>query len=130
MLRMDGPWRITVIGKDAAFDQRAVIRASYGTSVLSGRVGEFLDVREDEWELELEHSWDGRWWPNVRVRPGPVQSLGSGARTREIRSKDADWTGGHPDHPNFVLRLDSLETTAPRAGSPRVLRPRRRGVRR
>ncbi|AUY48090.1 hypothetical protein [Streptomyces sp. CB01881] len=110
MLRMDGPWRITVIGKDAAFEQRAVVRASYGTSILAGRVGESLDVREDdEWELELEHSWDGRWWPNVRVLPGPVQSLGSGARTRVIRSKDADWTGGHPEHPNFVLRLVSLE---------------------
>ncbi|MFF2046149.1 hypothetical protein ACFVVX_37570 [Kitasatospora sp. NPDC058170] len=108
MLRMNGPWRITVIGKDAVFDQRAVVRASYGTTVLAGRVGEFLDVREDEWELELEHSWNGRWCPNIRVRLGPVESLGSGERTQVIRSKDADWTGGHPEHPNFVLRLYSL----------------------
>ncbi|MBP0451619.1 hypothetical protein J5Y04_19005 [Kitasatospora sp. RG8] len=117
MLRMDGPWRITVIGKDAAFEQRAVVRASYGTSILAGRVGESLEVREDEWELELEHSWDGRWWPNVRVLPGPVQSLGSGARARVIRSKDADWTGGHPEHPNFVLQLVSLAAVDSRAGA-------------
>ncbi|MFI9330442.1 hypothetical protein ACIGZJ_23205 [Kitasatospora sp. NPDC052868] len=108
VLRMSGPWRITVIGKDAVFDQRAVVRASYGTAVLAGRVGEFLDVREDEWELELEHSWNGRWCPNIRMRLGPVECLGSGERTQVIRSKDADWTGGDPEHPNLVLRLYSL----------------------
>ncbi|MFJ6135643.1 hypothetical protein [Kitasatospora sp. NPDC092286] len=110
MLRMNGPWRVTVIGKDADYDQRVVIRSPYGTNVLAGRVGAWFDVRDDEWTLALEHSWGAGWRPNVRVIPGPVSAGEGGLRSRIVRSKDVDWPGGDPTERNFVLRLDALES--------------------
>ncbi|MET9403623.1 hypothetical protein [Kitasatospora sp. NPDC002965] len=108
MLRMNGPLRITVLDKDAAFEQRAVVRTPYGTSVLEGRTGASLDVRAEEWELELEHCVPGVGWrPNVRVLPGPWQTSRSGLRSRILRSKDCDWPNGDPAERNFVLRLSS-----------------------
>ncbi|MFE2725397.1 hypothetical protein [Kitasatospora sp. NPDC059327] len=114
MLRMDGAWRITVIGKDAAFDQRVVVRTPYGAAVLPGRVGASLDVPAQEWELHLEHHAPGLGWrPNVRVLPGPLQESDGGLRTRVVRSKDVDWAGGDPTERNFTLRLVRLEAAAP-----------------
>ncbi|MEV4615635.1 hypothetical protein AB0K43_24035 [Kitasatospora sp. NPDC049258] len=116
MMRIDGPWRITVVGKDADFEQRAVVRTAYGTHVLAGRVGEFLDVREDSWELILEHHYPGlSWRPDFRVVPGPVSSHG-GRLSRVVQAKDVLW----PQHPhdtsvrNFVIRLEALGAEAPR----------------
>ncbi|MER8184871.1 hypothetical protein [Kitasatospora sp. NPDC094015] len=116
MLRFDGPWRITVVGKDADFEQRAVVRTPYGSQVVAGRVGEFLDVREDSWELVLEHLYPGLGWrPDVKVVPGPLSSHG-GRRSRVVHAKDVRW----PQHPhdtsvrNFVVRLEALGTEAPR----------------
>ncbi|MFJ9951199.1 hypothetical protein ACIQTO_25355, partial [Kitasatospora sp. NPDC091207] len=115
MLRMDGAWRITVIGKDAAFDQRVVVRTPYGAAVLPGRVGASLEVPAQEWELHLEHHAPGLGWrPNVRVLPGPLQESDGGLRTRVVRSKDVDWAGGDPTERNFTLRLVCLEAGAPR----------------
>ncbi|MGV9263216.1 hypothetical protein ACWDRR_00970 [Kitasatospora sp. NPDC003701] len=114
MLRMDGAWRITVIGKDAAFDQRVVVRTPYGAVVLPGRVGATLDVPAQEWELHLEHHAPGLGWrPNVRVLPGPLQESDGGLRTRVVRSKDVDWADGDPTERNFTLRLVRLEARAP-----------------
>ncbi|MFC9328466.1 hypothetical protein [Kitasatospora sp. NPDC057015] len=111
---MSGAWRITVIGKDADFDQRAVVRTPYGTWVLPGRVGAHLDVPAQEWELTLEHRAPGRGWqPNVRVLPGPLQDSG-GHRSRIVRSKDVDWAGGDPAERNFTLQLACLDARAPR----------------
>ncbi|MFF1908161.1 hypothetical protein [Kitasatospora sp. NPDC058218] len=111
---MDGAWRITVIGKDAAFDQRVVVRTPYGAAVLPGRVGASLDVPAQEWELHLEHHAPGLGWrPNVRVLPGPLQESDGGLRTRVVRSKDVDWADGDPAERNFTLRLVCLEAGAP-----------------
>ncbi|MGW3045910.1 hypothetical protein ACWC9T_39250 [Kitasatospora sp. NPDC001159] len=107
---VDGAWRITVVGKDADFDQRAVVRTPYGTLVLAGVVGESLVVNADAWELRLEHLWPGRGWrPDAEVVPGPVTTAG-GRRTREVRATDCHWPG-HPRSGvprNLVLRLDAL----------------------
>ncbi|MFD9597784.1 hypothetical protein ACFWA9_34215 [Kitasatospora sp. NPDC059973] len=114
MLRMDGAWRITVIGKDAAFDQRAVVRTPYGAVVLPGRVGASLEVPAQEWELHLEHHAPGLGWrPNVRVLPGPWQASDGGLRSRVVRSKDVDWVDGDPTERNFTLRLVCLDAAAP-----------------
>ncbi len=115
MLRMNGPLRITVLDKDAYFEQRAVVRTPYGTQVLEGRIGASLDVRADEWELELQHCVPGVGWrPNVRVLPYPWQTSG-GLRSRIVRSKDCDWPQGDPTERNFVLRLSASVAERPLA---------------
>ncbi|WP_406114862.1 hypothetical protein [Kitasatospora purpeofusca] len=115
MLRMNGPLRITVLDKDAYYEQRAVVRTPYGTFVLEGRAGASLDVQAEEWELELQHCVPGVGWrPNVRVLPYPWQTSG-GLRSRIVRSKDCDWLHGDPTERNFVLRLSA--TVAERPGA-------------
>ncbi|MEV7598024.1 hypothetical protein AB0O91_11665 [Kitasatospora sp. NPDC089797] len=113
---VDGAWRITVVGKDADFDQRVVVRTPYGVQVLAGVAGESLVVDADTWELRPEHLWPGRGWrPDVEVVPGPVTVVG-GRRTREVRARDCYWAE-HPrsDAPrNLVLRLAALGAEAPR----------------
>ncbi|MEV0187919.1 hypothetical protein AB0I39_05205 [Kitasatospora purpeofusca] len=112
---MNGPLRITVLDKDAYYEQRAVVRTPYGTFVLEGRAGASLDVRAEEWELELQHCVPGVGWrPNVRVLPYPWQTSG-GLRSRIVRSKDCDWPNGDPTERNFVLRLSA--TVAERPGA-------------
>ncbi|MFC5666669.1 hypothetical protein ACFP3U_27345 [Kitasatospora misakiensis] len=116
MLRMNGPLRITVLDKDAYFEQRAVVRTPYGTLVLEGRIGASLDVRADEWELELQHCVPGVGWrPNVRVLPYPWQTTGDGLRSRIVRSKDCDWPQGDPTERNFILRLSATVAERPLA---------------
>ncbi|MFE7191651.1 hypothetical protein [Kitasatospora sp. NPDC057541] len=114
MLRMNGPLRITVLDKDAYYEQRAVVRTPYGTYVLEGRIGASLDVRADEWELELQHCVPGVGWrPNVRVLPFPWQTSSGGLRSRIVRSKDCDWPNGDPTERNFILRLSATVAERP-----------------
>ncbi|MFG2844472.1 hypothetical protein ACGF12_15065 [Kitasatospora sp. NPDC048296] len=108
---VDGSWRITVSGKDADFDQRAVVVTPYGTLVLPGRVGESLVVDADTWELRLEHRRPGGGWqPDAQVVSGPVITIG-GRRSREVRARDCHWPGipGDDLPCNLVLRLDGLD---------------------
>lgn len=80
---VDGAWRITVVGKDADFDQRAVVRTPYGTLVLAGVVGESLVVNADTWQLCLEYLWPGRGWrPDAEVTPGARYHHGRAAQPR------------------------------------------------
>ncbi|MFE2108061.1 hypothetical protein ACFXAF_19655 [Kitasatospora sp. NPDC059463] len=123
MLRMNGPLRITVLDKDAYYEQRVVVHTPYGTFVLEGRIGASLDVRAEEWELELQHCVPGVGWrPNVRVLPYPWQTSRSGARSRIVRSKDCDWPNGDPTERNLILRLSGTvtdrtgESASPAAG--------------
>ncbi|MEU9074144.1 hypothetical protein [Kitasatospora sp. NPDC048538] len=113
MLRLHGAWRITVVGKNADFDQRAVVRGPHGARVLPGRVGASLDVDEDSWALTLEHHlWARSWQPNLRTTPGPVTER-DGVRSRLLVSNDCHWPGKPLDYVNFVLRLDQLPAAAP-----------------
>ncbi|MFB7905928.1 hypothetical protein ACFC1T_05835 [Kitasatospora sp. NPDC056076] len=121
---VDGAWRITVVGKDADFEQRAVVRTPYGVLVLAGAVGESLVVDADTWELRLEHLWPGRGWrPDVEVVPGPVTGTG-GRRSREVRATDCYWPGQpRPVLPhNLVLRLDAFGAEEPVARPVRTVR--------
>ncbi|MFF2546802.1 hypothetical protein ACFVUY_30175 [Kitasatospora sp. NPDC058063] len=112
MLRFHGAWRITVVGRSADFDQRAVVRGAYGLRVLAGRVGAAIEVDEESWTLSLEHHLRGRsWQPNLRTTPGPVTEHG-GLRSQLLTSNDCHWPGKPLDYVNFVLRLDQAVTPA------------------
>ncbi|MFJ9457861.1 hypothetical protein ACIRST_22605 [Kitasatospora sp. NPDC101447] len=115
MLRYHGAWRITVIGRNADFDQRAVVRGPHGSRVLAGRVGAALQVDGESWTLSLEHhSWERGWRPNLRTTPGPVTER-DGVRSQLLISNDCHWPGKPLDYVNFVLRLD--QPLGPAAGS-------------
>ncbi|SOB78761.1 hypothetical protein [Streptomyces sp. 1331.2] len=106
MLRFHGAWRITVVGRSADFDQRAVVRSPYGARVLPGREGAVLDVDEESWTLSLEHHlWGRSWQPNLRTTPGPLTER-DGVRSQLLTSNDCHWPGKPLDYVNFVLRLD------------------------
>ncbi|WP_030242685.1 hypothetical protein [Streptomyces sp. NRRL S-350] len=126
MLRFHGAWRITVVGRSADFDQRAVVRGPYGSRVLPGRVGAVLEVDEESWTLSLEHHlWGRSWQPNLRTTPGPVTER-DGVRSQLLTSNDCHWPGKPLDYVNFVLRLDQV--LAPAAGRAGVRAAVRAGV--
>ncbi|GAB7188827.1 hypothetical protein ATKI12_8942 [Kitasatospora sp. Ki12] len=113
MLRYHGAWRITVVGRSADFDQRAVVRGPYGSRVLAGRVGAALEIDEESWTLSLEHHlWGRSWQPNLRTTPGPVTER-DGIRSQLLTSNDCHWPGKPLDYVNFVLRLDQALAPAP-----------------
>ncbi|MFG2915942.1 hypothetical protein ACGF0D_24030 [Kitasatospora sp. NPDC048298] len=117
MLRFHGAWRITVVGRSADFDQRAVVRGTHGLRVLPGRVGATIQMDEDSWTLSLEHHQRGRGWqPNLRTTPGPVTEHG-GLRSQLLTSNDRHWPGKPLDYVNFVLRLDQGAAPARAAGA-------------
>ncbi|MFJ7907359.1 hypothetical protein [Kitasatospora sp. NPDC096204] len=118
MLRFHGAWRITVVGRSADFDQRAVVRGAHGLRVLPGRVGATIQMDEDSWTLSLEHHLRGRGWqPNLRTTPGPVTEHG-GLRSQLLTSNDRHWPGKPLDYVNFVLRLDQGAARAALRSSP------------
>ncbi|MEE1781762.1 hypothetical protein PUR71_02270 [Streptomyces sp. SP17BM10] len=117
MLTFHGAWRITVLTRDADFEQRAVVRGPHGTRVVPGRPGATLEVDEDTWTLALEHlAWGRTWEPNQRTTTGPLTDH-AGLRSRLLTSSDRHFPGKPLDYPNLVLRLDQ-PTTALRALRP------------
>lgn len=111
MLTFHGAWRITVLTRDADFEQRAVVRGPHGTRVIPGRPGATLEVDEDTWTLALEHlAWGRTWEPNVRTTPGPLTDH-AGLRGRLLTSSDRHFPGKPLDYANFVLRLEQPTTT-------------------
>ncbi|MFE6050522.1 hypothetical protein ACFQ6N_07205 [Kitasatospora sp. NPDC056446] len=113
MLRFHGAWRITVVGRSADFDQRAVVRGAYGLRMLPGRVGATLEMDEESWTLSLEHHlWGRSWQPNLRTTPGPLTER-DGVRSQLLTSNDCHWPGKPMDYVNFVLRLDQAVAPAP-----------------
>ncbi|MFE3874125.1 hypothetical protein ACFXPX_06950 [Kitasatospora sp. NPDC059146] len=120
MLRFQGAWRITVVGCNADFAQRAVVRGPYGTRVLPGRPGAVLEVDGEHWTLTLEHRPRGRdWQPNLRTTPGPLTER-DGVRSRLLTSNDRHWPGKPRDYVNVVLRLDqpTVPAATPAAACP------------
>lgn len=108
MLRYQGPWRITVVSKNASFDQRVVVRGPYGAKVLPGVDGASMDVDMDSWGLSLEHNFYGRnWQNNLRTIPGPFTEQ-DGVRSQVLTSNDCHWPGKAMNYPNFVVRLDQV----------------------
>ncbi|WP_329579554.1 hypothetical protein OG500_11930 [Kitasatospora sp. NBC_01250] len=108
MLRFEGAWRITVLSKNADFEQRAVVRGKYGAKVLPGVAGASIEVDMESWGLALEHLlWGRNWEQNLRTIPGPVTEQG-GVRSQVLTSNDCHWPGKAMDYPNFVVRLDQV----------------------
>ncbi|MEV7599017.1 hypothetical protein AB0O91_16695 [Kitasatospora sp. NPDC089797] len=118
MLRFHGAWRITVVGRYADFDPRAVVRGPHRTRILPGRPGAVLEVDEESWTLTLEHRPRGRTWrPNLRTTPGPLTER-DGVRSRLLTSNDCHWPGKPPAYVNFVLRLEQAVDPGTPAAAP------------
>ncbi|MFE2012647.1 hypothetical protein [Streptomyces sp. NPDC059491] len=112
----EGPCRITVIGLDADWPQRAVVTVSgaRGTRIeVPGEVGAVRHVDAPSWHLEVEHLHEGRWRPNIRAVRSRWETVG-GVRTQTITSKDVDWPGGNRHERNLVLRLERVGEEAER----------------
>ncbi|MFF0205175.1 hypothetical protein [Streptomyces sp. NPDC005017] len=112
----EGPCRITVIGLDADWPQRAVITVSGARGArieVPGEVGTVRHVDAPSWHLEVEHLYEGRWRPNVRAVRSRWETVG-GVRTQTVTSKDVDWPGGNQHERNLVLRLERVGEEAER----------------
>ncbi|WP_306328751.1 hypothetical protein [Streptomyces venezuelae] len=106
----EGPCRITVIGLDADWPQRAVVTVSGARGArieIPGEVGTVRHVDAPSWHLEVEHQYEGRWRPNVRAVRTRWETVG-GIRTQTITSKDVDWPGHVRHERNLVLRLERI----------------------
>ncbi|MFB7102752.1 hypothetical protein [Streptomyces hydrogenans] len=112
----EGPCRITVIGLDADWPQRAVVTVSGARGArieIPGEVGTVRHVDAPSWHLEVEHLYEGRWRPNVRAVRTRWETV-DGVRTQTITSKDVDWPGRVRQERNLVLRLERIGEEAER----------------
>ncbi|MFD3944648.1 hypothetical protein [Streptomyces sp. NPDC058579] len=121
-----GPSRITVIGVDADWPQRAVVLPAGGGRriVIPGVVGESVDIGAAGCHMNLEHQYQGSWRPNVRTLQGRWDRQG-GIEVQVIRSKDHDWSHDRVEN-DLVLRIERLvqapDTAAAAAQAPSGLR--------
>ncbi|MFB7864641.1 hypothetical protein [Streptomyces sp. NPDC056069] len=123
----EGPCRITVIGLDADWPQRAVVTVSGARGArieIPGEVGTVRHVDAPSWHLEVEHLHEGRWRPNIRAIRSRWETVG-GVRTQTITSKDVDWPGGNRHERNLVLRLERVGEEAERPREPVRVAPAR-----
>ena len=112
----EGPCRITVIGLDADWPQRAVVTVSGARGArieIPGEVGTVRHVDAPSWHLDVEHLYEGRWRPNVRAVRTRWETV-DGVRTQTITSKDVDWPGRVRQERNLVLRLERIGEEAER----------------
>lgn len=112
----EGPCKITVIGLDADWPQRAVVIVSGAGGArieVPGEVGTVRHVDAPSWHLGVEHLHEGRWRPNVRAVRSRWETAG-GVRTQTVTSKDVDWPGGNRHERNLVLRLERAGEEAER----------------
>ncbi|MFE0699697.1 hypothetical protein [Streptomyces sp. NPDC058872] len=108
----EGPCRITVIGVDADWPQRAVVTVAGARGArieIPGEVGTVRHVEAPSWHLEVEHLYEGRWRPNIRAVRTRWEAV-DGVRTQTITSKDVDWPGHVQHERNLVLRLERIGT--------------------
>ncbi|MFH8724672.1 hypothetical protein [Streptomyces termitum] len=114
----EGPCRITVIGVDADWPQRAVVTVSgpRGARIeIPGVAGTVRHVDAAGWHLNVEHQYEGRWRPNIRAVRSRWETV-DGVRTQTITSKDVDWPGGNQHERNLVLLLEQVGEGARRPG--------------
>ncbi|MGF1431009.1 hypothetical protein [Kitasatospora sp. LaBMicrA B282] len=110
-----GPCRITVVGVEADWPQRAVVtlRPSGRSIVIAGTVGECQVIEAESWDLAVEHQYGGSWQPNVRAVQSRWEDV-RGVGTQLVRSKDQDWS--HDRRPtNLVLKVERITPGTPAA---------------
>jgi hypothetical protein len=103
-----GRWKVSVTGKDSAWDQRVVITgASTGGGVLPGVIGASSVVDGTEWTLNVEHN-DGThgWQPNAAVLADPLIEAGANMR-QTVRTKDV-FSGSDTDPNDLILLVEKL----------------------
>jgi hypothetical protein len=107
MMIYRGWWRISVIGKDSAWDQRVVVTgASNGSGAIAGVVGTTQTVDGDQWNLTIEHNDGSGWRENEGVLPDPIQEIGANMR-QVVRSKD-HYTPSDTDPNDLVIQVDKV----------------------
>nr|MDP9121128.1 hypothetical protein [Acidobacteriota bacterium] len=107
MVDYKGRWRVRVIGKNSAWDQRVVITgAASGGGVIAGIVGTAQDVDGGGWSLNIEHNDGSGWKPNEGVLPDPLQEIGAEMR-QVIRSKD-HYTPTDTVPDDLVVQVDKM----------------------
>jgi hypothetical protein len=107
MISYGGRWRISVIGKNASWEQRVVITgASSGSGILPGVVGSMHEVDGESWSLTIEHNDGSGWTQNEGVLPDAMQENGT-QMSQVVRSKD-HYTSGDQDPNDLVIRVDKV----------------------
>lgn len=100
-----GRWRVTVVSKEAGFEQRVLIAgASVGDGPHAGVAGETFDVDGDVWTLRIQHD-DGTGFEDSRHRPGPLVDTGA-QLSQIVESEDLPGPGG--DFNDLVVRVDKV----------------------
>ncbi|CAM04720.1 hypothetical protein A8924_5871 [Saccharopolyspora erythraea NRRL 2338] len=99
-----GSWRLTVVGKEAAWPQRVVISGSV-SGIVPGEPGRTVVIAGDEWHLVVEHDDGGGWKRSAQVIQRPLNRTGDQA-SQVIVSKDRFWA--HDSTPDDLVV--SLET--------------------
>lgn len=107
MLTYEGKWRVSVIGKDSAWDQRVLVTgASTGGGVIDGVVGTVQTIDGEEWSLTIEHNDGSGWVENEGILPDPLQEIGANMR-QVVRSKD-HYFPGDTDPNDLVIQVDKV----------------------
>jgi len=102
-----GRWKITVVAKDSAWDQRVVISgATQGGGVVPGVIGSSQTVDGDHWQLTIEHNDGSGWSENASVVPDPLQQNGADLR-QVVRSKD-QFHPGDTDPNDLVIEVEKV----------------------
>ncbi len=110
-LKMQGNWRLTVTGKDAAYQQRFIIQSSANADGSYPGVvdSNSIDVRckgLKPWILTIEHN-DGSGWDKSELRTQSTVSTGSQV-TVVIESEDKPGTDDE-DFTDLVLRAEAKD---------------------
>lgn len=105
-----GSWSLTVVSKEAAFEERATIAGSLASDgVVAGVPGvSVAEIEGEEWTVEMEWSSDGgvNWYPS-RIRRAPAVVPGSGLVVT-LRADDNTPQLGDGDFNDLVIALTYL----------------------
>jgi hypothetical protein len=108
-LAVQGRWRLTVVEKEAGFDQRFVVAgAAVGDGIYAGVVGTTVEVvgQDDQaWVLTIQHN-DGTGFADSELRETPRVTNGS-AITFRVESEDLPGQP-NPDFNDLVLQADKV----------------------
>ncbi len=108
-LPLVGDWRITVLSRDARWDQRVVVRdTAAGAQTLGGAPGNTLDVLGNgqmPWTLHIEHNGGSGWAPSW-LQDTPTTS---GIRIEHrVGSEDDTDSSSDRDFNDLIIRVQKL----------------------